>query len=64
MKALYTILGYIIWNQVMEVVKKIQNLRDEEFNRLVQSVGPEEKRMAMKIRDLKENGHGYSRKNY
>lgn len=50
MKALYIILGYIVWNRVMEIAKNIQNLSDEEFNRMVQSVGPEAKRMAVEIR--------------
>lgn len=50
MKAFYTLLGYIVWNRVIETVKRIQSLSDEEFNRMVQSVGPEEKKMAITIR--------------
>lgn len=36
MKVFYTLLGYIVWNRVMEIVKCIQSLSDEEFNRMVQ----------------------------
>lgn len=50
MKEFYTLLGCIIWNRVMEIVKRIQSLSDEEFNRMVQSVGPEEKKLATTIR--------------
>lgn len=50
MKAFYTVLGYIVWNRVMEIVKNIQNLSDEDFNKMVQSVGPEAKRIAVEIR--------------
>jgi len=50
MKVFYTLLGYIVWNRVMEIVKHIQSLSDEEFNRMVQNVGPEKKKLAMMIR--------------
>lgn len=50
MKAFYILLGCIVWNRVIETVKRIQSLSDEEFNRMVQSVGPEEKEMAITIR--------------
>lgn len=50
MKAFYTLLGFVVWNRVMKTVKCIQNLSDEEFNRMVQSLGPEEKKLATTIR--------------
>jgi len=50
MKAFYTLLGFFVWNRVMETVKHIQSLSDEEFNRMVQSIELEEKKMAITIR--------------
>ena len=58
MKAFYTLLGCIVWNRVMETVKRIQSLSDEEFNRMVQSVGPEEKKMAITIRRIGGQDNG------
>lgn len=50
MKAFYILLGCIVWNRVIEAVKRIQSMSDKEFNRMVQSIGPEEKKLAMTIR--------------
>lgn len=56
MKAFYTLLGCVVWIRVVETVKRIQSLSDEEFNRMVQNVGPEVKEMAIRIRCIRRLG--------
>lgn len=50
MGTFYMVLGCIVWNRITEIARCIQNLSDEEFNRVVQGAEPETARIAMTIR--------------
>ncbi|MCI8483478.1 MAG: hypothetical protein HFH41_03955 [Lachnospiraceae bacterium] len=50
MKEWYMVLGIILWRKAVKIARKIQRMSDQEFCRLVKGVGPEERRLAVKIR--------------
>lgn len=56
MNKFYMLLGAVVWKWIINLAEGIWNMSDERFYRVVQSMNPDEKRLAMQIRSMKKGG--------
>lgn len=56
MNKFYTLLGAVMWKRIINAAECIGHMNDERFYRAIQSMNPDEKRLAMQIRNMKKGG--------